>query len=157
MKKIEPDYVRMKGWVSFYTVTLPHPVTDAQRQLHRNLSGPGYLPRRRSSGSIISYQEFCIMMVNLPDAVGSHNTQHGWVKELRQVGGEPGGEAGTVVQDAFFYTKWLSKDAEEEQKRALPEVEYSWDDELREIGALAAKEEHVDLVCVAFGRAPEKR
>lgn len=143
----------MKGWLSFYTVTLPHPVNDAQRQLHHTLAGPGYRPRRRSTGSAISDHDFWAMMVNLPDATGSYMMQHGWMKELRQVRGEQpeGGGAGAVVQDAFLYTKWLSKGAEKEQMKALPEVEYSWDDELREIGALAAKEEHVDLFVSLWG------
>ena len=152
LSRSEPFYGHLKGWLSFYTVTLAHPITEAQRDLHNRLQGPVYRPRRSNDGRTIDDHEFYIMMVNLPDATGSYNAQYGWVQELRQADGEQGCEAGTTVQDAFFYTKWLSRDAEEKMKRALPGVEYSWDDELREIGALSAKEEHVDLVCIAFGR-----
>lgn len=150
--RCEPYYSKMKGWLSFYTVTLPHPVSDARRQLCNRLSGPRYRPRRSSSGNIISDHEFYIMMANISTATDGYSPQHGWVKELRQVDEDQGGEAGTTVEDAFFYNKWLSREAEEEQINALPEVKYSWDDELREIGALAVKVEHVDPVCITFGR-----
>lgn len=81
----------------------------------------------------------------LPEATGNREYAHrGWVQEPRQLLGE-GGEH-TAVQDGIIFKKWLSKEAEEAWKTAIPGVEISWDDELRDIGAIEAKEEHVDLV-----------
>ncbi|KAK4158048.1 hypothetical protein C8A00DRAFT_11115 [Chaetomidium leptoderma] len=133
----------LEGWLALYTVALAHPVTDAQREVR--LQGPRY--RRNSIGNV----EWHIMMINLPEPRRSQGVQHGWVQELRQIVGE-GKKIETTVQDAFFYTGWPSKEAEEKMKTALPEVEFGWDDELREIGAIEAKEEHVDLVWIAQGR-----
>ena len=93
------------------------------------------------------------MMVTVPRSIRSNSLQRGWVQELRQIGGEEGGKAEARVRDAFFYRLWLSKEAEEEKKRALPGVEYSWDEELRKIGAIEAKEEHVGMVPIAYGRS----
>jgi hypothetical protein len=138
----------MQGWISFHTVTLAYPATDEQRKLHRELKGPRYRCPPDASD-----QEFFCKMVTVPRSTRSNSLKHGWVQELRQIGGEEGGKAGTTVQDAFFYRLWLSKEAEEEKKRALPGVEYSWDEELRNIGAIEAKEEHVDMVPIAYGRS----
>lgn len=56
-----------------------------------------------------------------------------------------------VLQEGVIYARWLSREAEEVYKAAVPGVEPRWDDERRETGALEAKEEHVDLVWVFRG------
>ncbi|OIW34217.1 hypothetical protein CONLIGDRAFT_667383 [Coniochaeta ligniaria NRRL 30616] len=131
----------LEGWLSIYTVTLPHPVTltCTQKELFSQLEGPLY-PRAQVIGS-----DYQLQLQDLPEATGDREYAYrGWVQEPRQLLGE-GGEH-IAVQDGVIFKKWLSKEAEEAWKTAIPGVEISWDDDLRGIGAIEAKEEHVDLV-----------
>jgi hypothetical protein len=137
----------LQGWLSFFTVTLAHPVTDAQRQMFCRLQGPHY-PRHKDGDT-----EMMLKLMKLPVSTKFPGLQHGWVQGLRELAEEGSDKPGTVAQDGVFYKMWLSKEAEERSKSAIPGVEMGWDDELREIGAIDTKEEHVDLVYVTHGRS----
>lgn len=133
----------LEGWLSIHTVTLPHPVTCTQKELFAQLEGPRY-PRPQVIGS-----DYQLKLMDVPLATNTRTyVHHGWVQEPRQIIGE-GGEH-IVVQDGIICKKWLSKEAEEAWKTAIPGVELSWDDGLRDIGAIEAKEEHVDLVHICI-------
>jgi hypothetical protein len=81
-------------------------------------------------------------------------------------GEEEGGEGGNAqpkktahtvevkVQDGVIYQKWVSQEAEEALKAAIPEVDMNecWEKDLREVGAMASWEEHVMLVRITRGR-----
>jgi hypothetical protein len=136
----------LRGWLSFFTVTLAHPVTDAQRQMFRRLQGPRY-PRAKDGDT-----EMKLKLMKLPVSTQFPGLQHGWVQELRELA-EEGKDKATVAQDCVFYKMWLSKEAEDRRKSAIPGVKLGWDDELREIGARDTKEEHVDLVYITRGRS----
>ncbi|KAL2130091.1 hypothetical protein VTI74DRAFT_6912 [Chaetomium olivicolor] len=138
----------LRGWLSLYTVTLAHPVTDEQRELHLKLSGPRY--PRFETGS-----DEWVKLIQYSDVIAPQGWHYGWVQELRQISTE-GGDNMTVVQDAVFYKRWLSKEAEEAFKTAIPGVKMDWDDELRKIGALEAKEEHIDLFRIGLGLHPRR-
>jgi hypothetical protein len=137
----------LSGWLSFFTVTLSHPVTDAQRQMFRRLQGPRY-PRHKDGDT-----EIMLKLMKLPVYTKFPGLQHGWVQELRGLVEEGKDKPETVTQDGVFYKMWLSKEAEERRKSAIPGVKLGWDDELREIGAIDTKEEHIDLVYVTCGRS----
>jgi hypothetical protein len=49
---------------------------------------------------------------------------------------------------------WLSREAEEAEKAAIPEVDMRacWEADLREVGAVQSFEEHVLLVRITRGR-----
>ena len=132
----------LNGWLSFFTVTLPSPVSDVQRDAFRRLQGPRY-----NRGKPWTHDEIWKLR-NLPESTRARPFQYGWSWEPEQ-----GDEAGT--QDGVFYVRWLSKEAEEARKARFEEagLKLSWDDELREIGALGARKEHVDLARIAYGRS----
>jgi hypothetical protein len=140
----------LSKWISLYTVTLAHPVTDEQRELYLKLSGPRYPKFEMGSDE-------CIKRIQHSPATVPQGLHHGWVQELRHMGRE-GEDKVTVIQDAVFYKEWLSKEAEEAYRTAIPGVKMDWDDELCKIGAIEAKEEHVGLFRIGLGlqRRPER-
>ncbi|KAK3943323.1 hypothetical protein QBC46DRAFT_420743 [Diplogelasinospora grovesii] len=69
--------------------------------------------------------------------------QHGWAQELWRVGDQ-------TIQDGVFYKTWSNCEAEARMKRVVPEIEQSWEEELRVKEAIAAKEEHVNLMPVRW-------
>lgn len=133
----------LRGWVFLYTITLAHLVTDEQRGLHRELSGPRYPKFEMGSDEWKKRIEHS-------NATMPQGLHHDLTQKLRQIGGEKGGNM-TVVQDAVFYKRWLSKEEEETLKTAIPGVKVDWDDELRKIGAIEAKEEDTDLSRIGLG------
>jgi hypothetical protein len=137
----------LRGWLSFFTITLAHPVTDAQREAFRRLRGPRFPNHQDDDMNTME------KLANTPQATKFPGFQHGWVQELRETTRDKGEKVGTIVQDGVFYKMWLSKEAEEKAKGATPGVELVWDDDLRGIGAIEVKEEHVDLVPIARGRS----
>ncbi|KAL2020040.1 hypothetical protein VTK56DRAFT_8943 [Thermocarpiscus australiensis] len=91
----------LRGWLSFFTVTLAHPVTDAQRDMFRRLRGPHYPPCKDDD---IDMRR---KLNNLPESTKFPNLQHGWAQELREITGGGEGKASTVVQDGVFYKMWF--------------------------------------------------
>lgn len=75
---------------------------------------------------------------------------YGWVEGLRRINRE-GRDDMTVVQDAVIYKRWMSREAEERLKTAIPRVKREWDDGLRRIGTVEAREEHIDLLLIGLG------
>lgn len=57
------------------------------------------------------------------------------------------------VQEGVFYRMWLSQEAEEAMKRAIPDVDIRarWEADLQDIGAVQRFEEHGQLVNITFG------
>ncbi|KAK4160428.1 hypothetical protein QBC43DRAFT_373101 [Cladorrhinum sp. PSN259] len=132
----DPDYLR--GWLSFFTVSLPLPITAAQRELYGKLRGPQY-----PSYSTLIDPVLKIAMMSVPIASRVPDLQHGWAQAPRQILGI--GE----VQDGIILRKWLSSEAEQAWRTWIPGAKPDWQDELREVGAVEAKEEHVNLAWVA--------
>lgn len=57
-----------------------------------------------------------------------------------------------VIQNAVLYREWLSKEAAEAYRTAIPGLEMNWGDEVCKLGAIEAKEEHVGLFRIGLGR-----
>lgn len=78
--------------------------------------------------------------------------QHGWAVAPRTATVQAeDGTATREVQDGVIYRKWISREAEAEWRKGMASVgvEPDWQQDLSEIGALDAREEHVDLSWVA--------
>lgn len=156
----------LRGWLSWYTVALPvddpgEGVDAGRDQLLRRLVGPRYPTSEERGGR--AYDEWWIRLVNLPLAARRYGLHRGWVQETRTMeiarkGGddvEEGKHAVEVkVQDGVIYKMWESREAEEELKAAIPEVDMNeyWERDLREGGAVGSWEEHVMLVRVTYGQ-----
>ncbi|KAM7214051.1 hypothetical protein V8F06_010560 [Rhypophila decipiens] len=130
----------LQSWLSFFTITLPHPVTDAQREVYARMRGPAYPWYHAGMDPAMK-----AALMTMPAPSRAPDVQYGWALAPQE---EDGG-TGRQVQDGVFYRKWLSSEAEQEWRTWIPGVVPDWQKELSEIGAVGAKEEHVDLVYVA--------
>lgn len=114
-----------------------------------------------------------LQLVRMPRAIG-HRRKYGWAQETRtieagrtardyqeeqQEGGNEGlqkiGHSMEVkVQYGVFYQRWLTQQAEEAWKAAIPEVDMNeyWEKDLRDAGDVAGWVEHVKLQNAMWGR-----
>lgn len=93
-----------------------HPETPGhRRELFYDLRGLMYPEFKVGSEEWVTHFEHHIAATVL---LGLH---YGWVQGLRRINRE-GGDDVTVVQDALIYKRWVSREAEERLKTAIPGV-----------------------------------
>lgn len=132
----------LKDWLSIFTITVPFPATDAQREMFGTLRGPQY-PRDHAGMD----PALRAALIRLPAPSRAPDVQHGWAVAPRSIADDE-----TQVQDAVLYRKWTNKELEEEWRAGAAGLKPDWQQELSEFGeAVELKEEHVELfVVVAF-------